>query len=194
MTGLRRASIERRYLMDAASGKTYVEERVRGQAASVGSCPREVRVGLAEIEDDLGVPPPITLLQYAVGLSPNASSWRALESHAFRNIRGAAADYARSLAASAAFAELFALFAPTRVETDPETKRCVLFDDAGQVLPLAEREDAGAAEYLSERISTGGRKIRWVAGRWIDVEGALLLVATSALLDHGGEPEFIRLR
>ena len=51
LSGATRGALERRYLVEPSSGNIYREERRRtAEEGSVGPCPRQVAVGLAELE------------------------------------------------------------------------------------------------------------------------------------------------
>ena len=66
ITGLDRAAIERRYLVELVSGEVFTEERRRAEIeVSVGPCPRLAHVAFAELETAMR-PRRARLLQYTI--------------------------------------------------------------------------------------------------------------------------------
>jgi len=77
LPGSKRASVERRYLIDLTAGAIYREDRPDQAAASLGPCPRQIHVGLAEVEPG-PAPQRIRVLQYEVRPEVPAESWSRL--------------------------------------------------------------------------------------------------------------------
>ncbi len=74
LAGIDRASVERRYLIDLTSGAIYREDRPRQATASLGPCPRQMHVGLAEVEHG-PAPQRIRVRQYEVRPEVPGESW-----------------------------------------------------------------------------------------------------------------------
>lgn len=183
--GTDRAHVERRYLVDTQSGAVYREDRPKNAVASLGPCPRELRVGLAEAEPG-PVPRRIRVLQYEVEPDVADSTWERLRQVASRSIAQVTEAYRRSVRAYPALAEPFGLIAPYRVETREIFKA---FDADGHPLVLDRAERRGAVLALYEMLS-GGEEPTWLAGRLADTGGTLCLVPFA--LGTRGQP-YIRL-
>jgi len=172
--GRERGSAEVRYLVDPQSGETFREVRRRGTSGSVGPCPRQLFVGLAELESE-AVPRCLRLFQYTVSPIVTKEAWSGIEANASRDFLLLAQDYRAALKAFPALAEPFAIVRPAECRRE---EGLVLLDASGHPLSLARARDPGAAETL-EGMSAEGPP-RWVAGRLVDAEGALLLAPFGA--------------
>jgi hypothetical protein len=115
LSGTERASLERRYLIDTHSGSIYREDRLRNANASLGPCPRQLEVGLAEVEAGVS-PRRIRVLQYEVEPDVPAESWDRLHQVASQSFAEVTEEYRRTLQASPSLSEPFALIAPFRIE------------------------------------------------------------------------------
>ncbi len=188
LAGLARADIERRYLVDLESGAVYREDRRQGAPASIGPCPRTLKVGLGDAQS--GAPPAaLRLLQYEVTPEVDAEAWLLLEGLAERDFAALAERYRKAQRSFPGQAEPFALVSPARCDF---TGGMVLEDPKGHVLPLARDEDPGAAAVLDGLAD--GATPTWVAGRLVDSAGILLLVPVAAALGSGLSTAHLRLR
>ncbi|HKU42231.1 MAG TPA: hypothetical protein VJR89_28930, partial [Polyangiales bacterium] len=190
LNGAERQSIERRYLVDLNSGEVFREERARRAAlVSIGSCPRLIGVGFAEVE--LGCAPRrMHLLQYTTTPSIDRASWDLFAAWAQRDSEALAAAYRSALAQHGALSEPFALVLPKQLETTPAP---ALLLDRGPPLPLGVDDDSGLlARFLAVCEGEEGVKPRivWAAGRLFDREGLVTLkplavgISTDAGLRH----------
>ncbi|MBC7173424.1 MAG: hypothetical protein H5U40_13375, partial [Polyangiaceae bacterium] len=187
LTGLVRAEIQRRYLVDLETGSLYREERRRDHSASIGTCPRELAVGLATATP--GVQPcALSLLQYEVSPFISDESWRLLEGHAERDIEAITERYRQEQRSFPGLAEPVVLFAPSSILRTPSF---ALVDERGRALPIARHDDAPAAMLLEAECE--GRQPTWVAGRLVDLGGALLLAPVAAAFGAGEATEHLRL-
>lgn len=180
LDGAQRGSIERRYLMDVNTGELYREERVRGrQTVSLGSCPRLVHVGLAEVVQGAH-PHRIRLLQYASSPMVSQEILRRVAAHAVRDFSRLVGEYKRALDAFPGLAEPIACVGATRLEDEGELR---LLDAQGAVLPLSGGDHPTSLVYLKQRLSAG--KIEFVLGRLQDHDGALYLRAIAGGVADG---------
>ncbi|HJL14146.1 MAG TPA: hypothetical protein RMH99_00750 [Sandaracinaceae bacterium LLY-WYZ-13_1] len=183
-----RGGIERRYLVDLQNGEVFREERSRSTpVASVGPCPRLVTVGLAEVEDS-AAPRRIRLMQYAVGLELGRDEIGRVGASAYRRFSALADRYRAWMADHPGQAEPFAVVAPQRWSEE----EIVGYDDDGEPLPLARADDPGAVDVLGQMVSAQGPV--WLAGRLVDVEGALMMVPCALAVPDGGGSRLHRLR
>ena len=175
LSGTERASVERRYLVDIQSGNVYREDRPRHATASLGPCPRQVRVGLAETE---GGPSPqrIRLLQYEVQPEIPAESWERLQHAASRSFAEVTEAYRRSVKAYPSLSEPFAVIVPYRIECNGVFKA---FDPEGHQLVLDRSERRGAALAFYDLLAEG-MEPSWLAGRLTD-RGATVCLTPFAL-------------
>ena len=181
-----RAGLERRYLIEPASGTLYREERLRGAAApSLGPCPRILTVALAEL--DAGPPPRrVRLLQYEVSLGPEPAVYTELATHAADVFAPLLELFRGSVGAYPALAEPFVLVAPHAIERT--RAGADLVDAEGGRLPLAAEPVAASAALLAlatEHVPAV------VAGRLVTSQGALALAPLSAVI---GPPDARALR
>lgn len=171
LTGTDRARVERRYLVDVQSGGVYREDRPRNATASLGPCPRELRVGLAEIEAG-PAPKRVRILQYEVDPHIGPESWERLCHVAARSIAQVTESYRRSVRAYPALSEPFGVIAPYRVENHDVFKA---FDSDGHQLVLDRAERRGAALAFYDLLESG-EEPTWLAGRLTDTTAALCLI------------------
>lgn len=189
LDGATRAGIERRHLLDIASGRLYREERMRGSlVSSLGTCPRIVHVGLAEVERGTG-PERIRLLQYASSPHVPAFRWQEARSWATPNFAGLATHYATALAKFPGVAEPVAL-----VSTQGLTRRgdWKVADDEGRELPLFGGAP-GNLDALEQRLEGDG-KPGLLYGRLVDRGDVIHLRPISfGLLHESDRFELVRL-
>ncbi|HKP61497.1 MAG TPA: hypothetical protein VJV78_32430, partial [Polyangiales bacterium] len=192
LNGTERQQIERRYLIDLNSGEVFREERARrAQLVSIGSCPRLIGVGFAEVE--LGCTPRrMHLLQYTTTPSIDRASWDLLSAWAQRDSEALEAAYRSGLSQHGALSEPFALVLPKALELAAAP---ALLLDRGPPLPLGIDDDSGMlARFLEvcQPAPDADRppRMAWVAGRLFDREGLLMLkplavgISTDAGLRH----------
>ena len=163
LSGTERASLERRYLIDAHSGGIYREDRLRNANASLGPCPRQLRVGLAEVEPGPN-PRRIRVLQYEVEPDVPAESWDRLHQVASQSFVEITEQYRCALRSSPALCEPFALIAPFRIERNGGFKA---FDAEGHQLVLDRSERRGAVLAFYDLLAQGIEP-SWLAGRLTD--------------------------
>ena len=175
LSGTERASVERRYLIDIGSGSVYREDRPRNATASLGPCPRQLRVGLAEVEAG-PAPERIRVLQYEVQPDVPAESWGRVQQVASRSFATVTAQYRRSMQAHPSLCEPFALIAPYRTERNGIFKA---FDAEGHQLVLNRSERRGAVLAFYDLLADGVEP-SWVAGRLTDT-GATVCLTPFAL-------------
>jgi hypothetical protein len=175
LSGTERASVERRYLIDIRSGSIYREDRLRNATASLGPCPRQLRVGLAEVEAG-PTPQRIRVLQYEVQPDVPRGSWDRVQQVASRNFAKVTDDYRQSVQEHPSLSEPFALIAPHRVERNGIFKA---FDADGRQLLLNRSERRGAVLAFYDLLSEGVEPA-WVAGRLTDT-GATVCLTPFAL-------------
>ncbi len=185
LSGAERASVERRYLVDAQTGAVYREDRPRNALASLGPCPRELRVGLAEVEAG-PTPRRIRVLQYEVEPHVPPATWERLKQTASRSFAEVTDGYRRSLQAEPALAEPFALIKPYRIERNGVFKA---FDPEGHQLLLDRTERRGAVLAFYELLAQGVEPA-WLAGRLTDTGGTVCL-SPFAVGTHDGR--YVRL-
>jgi hypothetical protein len=170
LSGTERASVERRYLIDIRSGCIYREDRPRNATASLGPCPRQLCVGLAEVEAG-PAPQRIRVLQYEVQPDVPQASWDRVQQVASRNFAKVTDGYRQSVQAHPSLSEPFALIAPYRVECNGIFKA---FDADGRQLLLNRSERRGAVLAFYDLLSEG-LEPSWVAGRLTDTGAAVCL-------------------
>jgi hypothetical protein len=170
MTGTERASVERRYIVDIESGHIYREDRPRQALASLGPCPRQLQVGLAEVETGAS-PARIRILQYEVQPEVPAENWKRLQEVASRSFAEVSDGYRRSVDAHPSLSEPFALIAPYRIERNGVFRA---FDAHGHQLVLNRSERRGAVLAFYDLLAQGAEP-SWLAGRLTDQETTLCL-------------------
>lgn len=170
VAGTERASMERRYMIDVQSGQVYREDRRRQASASLGPCPRQLHVGLAEVESGAS-PKRIRVLQYEVLPDVPAESWMRLQQVASRSFAEVTEGYKRALRESPSLSEPFALVAPYRIERNGVFKA---FDAEGHQLVLDRSERRGAVLAFYDLIAEGAEP-SWLAGRLTDKGTTLCL-------------------
>jgi hypothetical protein len=167
--GLSPSSIERRHLVDPASGEVLAEERPRDQAgASNGPCPRVVSAGLA-MRNAAGR---VRVVQYAVAL---------LDAEVLARVDALAVPLAAAFARAEAEGLRSAAREPVSLVKLGELDAGIVHDAAGQPIPLARHEDAAAASALVAALS--GRKGSWLLGRWSLAGDEASLVPLSCCVD-----------
>lgn len=175
LAGVARASIERRYLLDLATGEAFKEERRVGEhEVSVGPCPRVVHVAFAEVESG-SMPRGVRLLQYTVSPQPSDAQWQRLGGHAVRSVRELMLRHGDGARAVRGQAEPFVLFAPRPLDDVNQTRLC---DETGEILHLSDESEASFARV----VANAGGELLWVTGRLIGLARGLVLRPTSALL------------
>jgi hypothetical protein len=185
ITGLDRASIERRYLVELVSGQVYSEERRRDDSAiSVGPCPRLAQVAFAEV-DSATRPPRAKLLQYTMSLQVPEAPWQRVVSLAQTEISVLRERFAADLRASPALAEPFAIFAPAQVASD------ALTDSRGERLTLRSEPNLSGVDALFA--ATRGADIVCVLGRLLGRASGLLMKPLSAVVRNGDWLELRRV-
>ncbi len=188
VSGTQRAEIERRYLVDAESSEVFCEEVVRGQPGSLGPCPRQLQVGLAEVR--YGVRPRrIRVLQYSVSAMVQQSSWERIASGATRDFASLGEDFREALKAFPGLSEPFCLVAPTECERD---RGLLPRDEANCALPIA--REAGSGYYESLVDFAADSDPTWLAGRLTSVQGTLTLLPFSAARVERPHTLFHRVR
>ncbi|MEM9073425.1 MAG: hypothetical protein AAGE52_33275, partial [Myxococcota bacterium] len=183
ISGTERSAFQRRYLVDATNGEILCEERPRTQPGSVGPCPREIMVGLAEVQHG-PVPRRVRLLQYAVALDVSANLWDRVAGVGARSVDDLAPRYRGDLKAFPALAEPVALVRAERLDLD----RSMLVTPAGDTLALSLAE--GCEERL--RALTKERTPRWLMGRLDDNEDSQLVLSVLSA-GFGGDRPYERL-
>jgi len=185
LAGVERAGVERRYLVDSGSGAVYREDRPRHASASLGPCPRQIHVGLAEIEEG-PAPKRIRILQYEVRPDVGSEAWDRLYQVARRSFAQLAETYRRELEAYPCLSEPFALIAPYRVEHE---QGFVAVDSEGHPLALERTERRGNVLAFYAQLQNGAEPA-WMAGRLTDT-GTTLCMSPFAMVSRTGE--FARL-
>ncbi len=170
LSGTERASVERRYLIDTRSGNIYREDRRRNTAASLGPCPRQLHVGLAEVEAG-PAPQRIRVLQYEVRPDVPLGSWDRVQQVASRNFATVTDGYRESVQAHPSLSEPFALIAPYRIESNGIFRA---FDAEGHQLLLNRSERRGAVLAFYDLLAEG-MEPSWVAGRLTDTGATVCL-------------------
>ena len=180
LAGAERASVERRYLVDLESGGIYREDRPRHATASLGPCPRQIHIGLAEIEPG-PAPKRIRVLQYEVRPEVPRNGWDRLHQIARRNFAQLGDAYRRQVRAYPTLAEPFAVVAPYRVE---HKDGFVAIDSEGHPLALERIERRGSVLAFYDLIQKGLEPL-WLAGRLTDM-GASLCISPFAVVARDG--------
>ncbi|MDB4986395.1 MAG: hypothetical protein JWN04_1573 [Myxococcaceae bacterium] len=185
VSGLDRASIERRYLIDLVGGEIFSEERRRGELEiSVGPCPRIAQVAFAEL-DTATRPRRARLLQYSLTVQVPEAPWQRVISLAHTEVESLRERYVADLRASPALAEPFAIFAPAQLDTDSAS----LSDARGERLAL--RNEAGLSGLDGLLAATRGSEVVCVLGRLLGRAAGLMLHPLSAVVRSG---EWLELR
>ncbi|HEX5656025.1 MAG TPA: hypothetical protein VFX59_02475 [Polyangiales bacterium] len=187
ITGLDRASIERRYLIELVSGQVYSEERRRDDSRiSVGPCPRLAQVAFAEI-DSATRPPRAKLLQYTLSVQVPEAPWQRVVSLAETQLSVLRERFAADLRASPALAEPFAIFAPAQLEVAANA----LTDAEGERLAL--RSDPNLSGIDALLAATRGADVVCVLGRMLGRASGLLMKPLSVVVRNGGWLELRRV-
>ena len=185
LAGSDRASVERRYLVDVRSGAVYREDRPRNAVASLGPCPRELHVGLAEVEPG-PAPERLRVLQYEVEPNVRPETWEQLRQAATQSFGELTERYRSALRSDPALSEPFAVVKPYRIERNGVFKA---FDSDGHQLVLDRSERRGAVLAFYDLLAEGVEP-SWLAGRLTDT-GATVCMTPFALGTRDGG--YIRL-
>ena len=181
-------AVQRRYLVCTTTGEVFREEHLRGaREASVGPCPRTLRVGLAQVEEG-PAPRRIRLLQYEVAPELTGPSHERLMEMAEREVSRVHENYRKWVRQYPALAEpVVILRAEGRLRGSNGSLR--LEDEEGGSIGLLSA--AGGAELFAEREAE--QSARWIAGRLTESEGSVVLepVALGLMGDVG--PRLLRL-
>lgn len=170
LDGVDLASVERRYLLDLRTGEVFREELLRGtRAASLGSCPRTLHVGLAEAEKGAS-PRRIRLLQYAATPTVSQGAWDLVASWAVRDFSTMGEGYRSAISTFPGIAEPFAIVAQESLVLEPTM--CLL-DAKARPLRLTGGQQPEGLEQL-KRLARAATPL-WVAGRLVDAAGTLQL-------------------
>ncbi len=175
-------TVLRRYLVCTTTGEVFREEHARGAVeASVGPCPRTLRVGLAQVEEG-PAPRRIRLLQYEVAPELTSASHERLTEMAEREVARIHERYRKWVRQYPALAEpVVILRAEGRLRESGGAFR--LDDDEGASIGL--RSEPGVAALLGERDAE--HSARWIAGRLAESEGRVVLEPISlGLADDSG--------
>ncbi|HEY6880689.1 MAG TPA: hypothetical protein VI299_21850 [Polyangiales bacterium] len=187
LTGLDRAAIERRYLIELVTGHVYTEERRRGEGEiSVGPCPRLAQVAFAEV-DRATRPPRAKLLQYTLSVQVPEAPWQRVVSLAEDTLAPLRERFAAEVRASPALAEPFAIFAPAQLELATNS----LADTQGERLTLHSEPNLAGIDALLG--ATRGADIVCVLGRLVGRASGLLLKPLSAVVRNGAWLELRRV-
>jgi hypothetical protein len=189
VAGVTRASLQRRYLVDVATGEVFREITRAGRRASVGPSPRFIHAGLALAYAGT-VPTRLQLMQYEIAAEVPEVAKNALAAHAHRRVAELVERFRAAHATAPGQAEPFALFAPSEVVW--EDGAAALLDEAGMRLPLASSEGLELDSALVRALE--GRVPRLVAGRLFLSDGVLLLRPFSLLVGEGSAARMVRLR
>jgi hypothetical protein len=187
VAGTERAQIERRYLIDLASGEPYIEERRRTELeVSVGPCPRLILVSYAEV---IGAARPkrARLLQYTVSLQLGEPVLARMLELALVDVAALREHYANELRLAPALAEPFVLFAPATLEPGSQGG---LRDASGARLDFAHPELVGAD---AVRAATREGELACVLGRLVARGSGVQLVPLSAIVRRGAWLELSRV-
>ena len=182
--GLRRRSVERRYLLNLDTGEILREQRRRGEPSpSAGPCPREIDVDLARISP--GVPRGVHLLQYRVRMGMSSRAFEAAERASVRDFEKMPAVYLGAARRWPALGEPVVLLAPKVIG-----KRA-LFDESGARLPLSPRAQGAVGELLASAAKNG--PIAWLLARLVTRQGKLCIAPLSVGSRGETENRLIRL-
>lgn len=186
LTGISRNALQRRYLMCTSTGSVYREDHSRGASASVGPCPRALKVGFAELEAG---PEPfrIRLLQYEVSPRVDHETLARIEQLGLRRFVALRDQYRSWSKSFPALAEPFVVLVPERYAAG----RVLRAVDAADESVILEAEAGTLERFESLRAEF---PVRWVAGRVTGVAGNIVLALHSACFDRDEVLTFERLR
>ncbi len=170
LAGTKRASVERRYLIDLTTGAIYREDRAGQATASLGPCPRQIHVGLAEVEPG-PTPQRVRILQYEVRPEVPEESWERLHQVARRSFAQLMETYRRAVQGYPTLSEPFAVIAPYRIERDDGF---IAIDSEGHRLVLERAERRGSVLAFYDLLNQGIEPT-WLAGRLTDVGSTLCI-------------------
>lgn len=187
VAGAERSGIERRLLIDTESGELLVECRTRQGVASLGPCPRTVRVGLAEVDPGPS-PRRIRVLQYELSNGLDALGHARILEHAERDLSAVRARCQREIKAYPGLSEPFVVFAPAHTSRDG----ALAFTDArGALLTLARGHDEGRSAALERALRT--QEPEWVVGALGEREDGLVLDPCGVGFREGSTARYLRL-
>lgn len=187
VSGLDRAAIERRYLLELVSGEVFTEERRRGELEiSVGPCPRLAHVAFAELETGVR-PRRARLLQYTISAQIHEAPWQRVVSLAHSELSTIREHYAADLRASPGLAEPFTIFAPTQVDVAGSA----LTDKRGERLTLRTAPSLSTMDSLLA--ATRGADVVCVMGRLLGRASGLIMHPLSAIVRSGDWLELRRV-
>lgn len=186
LTGISRNALQRRYLMCTSTGSVYREDHSRGATASVGPCPRALKVGFAELEPG---PEPfrIRLLQYEVSPRVDHGTLVRIEELGLRRFVALRDQYRSWSKSFPALAEPFVVLVPERYAAG----RALRAFDAADESVILEAEAGTLERFESLRAEF---PVRWVAGRVMGMAGNIVLALHSACFDRDDTLTFERLR
>jgi hypothetical protein len=187
VSGLDRAAIERRYLLELVGGEVFTEERRRGELEiSVGPCPRLAHVAFAELETATR-PRRARLLQYTISTQIHEAPWQRVVSLAHDELSTIRERYAADLRASPGLAEPFAIFAPAQLDIAGSA----LTDKRGERLTLRTAPSLSTMESLLA--ATRGADVVCVLGRLLGRTSGLIMHPLSAIVRRGDWLELRRV-
>lgn len=182
------STLQRRYLVCNTTGEVFREEHMRGAAeASVGPCPRTLRVGLAQVEEG-PAPRRIRLLQYEVEPTMSKAVHERLTEMAEREVARVHDRYRKWVRQYPALAEPVVILRAEGRLRESNGEFCLEDDDGGTI---GLRPAAGVEELLRER--EAARSARWLAGRLTESDGRVVLDPISLGVDGVSGPRLLRL-
>ncbi len=189
LTGVGRVHLERRYLIDIEQGELFREEvYAEPRTRSLGPCPRQVMVGLAEV--DAGPPPRrIRILQYAVDTLIDTALLNTVEGFALTDFNHVLARYEQSQQIFGPVFEPFVVLRPSSWRCVPEL---VLIDDSDSASIKVLDVDGVDAMFIRRQLETS--QLHWVAGKLARHEGKLALQPLSVTSAHVDHKRYTRLR
>ena len=187
VAGTERAQIERRYLLEPASGEVMVEARRRGEhEGSVGPCPRLALVAFAELTTG-AVPPHVRLLQYTISVQLGEATLARVLELADPQIASLRERYVRALESAPGLAEPFVIFAPRALEEGPLG---ALRDGSSERIAFTDPETLGAD---AVRAALRGGELACVLGRLRGRASGLTITPLSTLVRRGAWLELSRI-
>jgi hypothetical protein len=187
LDGVQPRRIERRYLLDLASGEVLLEEQDVALAhGSLGPMPRVLEAGLVEVTSQPGRLV-ARVLQYTMTPRVEAAALARVAELAETDLSLSFARVEREIQASPGWAEPFVLFAP-RLWGDGLRA----LDVAGRAVPFSVDEDPAACLLLEEIV--GRAAPSWIALRACPRRGVHAFVPLACAHEHEGVTVIARLR
>ena len=188
LDGVSRAVVERRHVLDLGSGQIYVEEGATGKSGmSLGTCPRLIHVGLAEVERGAS-PQRIRFLQYASSPLVHHSHFQEATNWATRAFATLLDTYKDALSDFPGVAEPVALIG---IEHLARSGEALFADDGRHKLPLFGGQ-SGNLDALEQHIADD--PIEFLYGRLVDRGEALHLRPIACAVNREGHRiEHLRL-